>query len=267
MRGADPWARLLYIAMWNWADDSGRGTANPRELAAFAFPDDEDPIAPTVAELPSLLAEVRGRWGVIFYEVGGRRYYAIPAWEKHQRNERKANSRHPAPDEGTQYDPGPSDQGKRPDRRKASEVPSHSGGNTVQSNGRSGPGTGEQGNRGTGETDSLRSSGAHAPTELITAHAVVAAWVEAMDVAPSQGQRNQVGKLAKELLANNDPHRVLAAARQAGAKGFATIDRELTAMAARPLRAVAGGRQFPAPGYDQNGDPLRDPKTGVLMER
>jgi hypothetical protein len=271
MRGADPWARLLFIAMWNWADDTGRGTANVRELAAFAFPDDEDPLAPTVAELPSLLAEVRGRWDVIFYEVSGRRYYAIPSWEGHQRNERRAKSRHPAPDEGKEYDPGPPDQGKRRGTRKSTEVPSHIDGSTAHTHGRSGPGTGEQGNRGTGETDSLRSSGATAPTEVtdITPRVVVSAWVEAMnanEVAPTQGMRNQVGKLAKELLANNDPDRVMAAARQAGAKGYATIDRELTAMAGRPLRAVNGIR-FPAPGYDENGDPLRDPKTGAWMER
>ena len=29
---AGPWARLLFIALWNWADDYGRGTANMKEL-------------------------------------------------------------------------------------------------------------------------------------------------------------------------------------------------------------------------------------------
>jgi hypothetical protein len=151
MRGADPWARLLFIAMWNWADDCGRGTANNRELAAFAFPDEEDPIAPTAAELPSLLTEVRGRWGVIFYEVGGRRFYAIPTWDVHQRNERRAKSRHPGPEEGTEYDPDPSDQPKLNGQRRFTEVPSHRVGSSVAVRGSSVPGTGEQGNRGTGE--------------------------------------------------------------------------------------------------------------------
>lgn len=82
----------------------------------------------------------------------------------------------------------------------------------------------------------------------IDAGAVVAAWVEgceANDVRPSSSQRGQVGKLARELLAaGNDPQRVVDAARAAGAKGFATIDRELTAMAGR--RPAAAGLEAPA---------------------
>lgn len=216
MRDLDPWARLLFIAMWNWADDSGRGVANARELAAFAFPDEDDTIAPTVAELPTLLAEIRGRFGVVFYTVGGRRYYEIPTWDKHQRNEKRAKSKHPGPDEGHEYDPGPPDQGKSegPKRNaevpphsrgssatrsrkvaegaagsvgrgrggassdtcddpalgetslgdnysksgpdlQVSEVPPHSSGNTAESRGSSGTGTGEQGNRGTGEEETF----------------------------------------------------------------------------------------------------------------
>ncbi|WP_394621258.1 HNH endonuclease [Lentzea sp. JNUCC 0626] len=75
------------------------------------------------------------------------------------------------------------------------------------------------------------------PGSDTTAGEVVAAWVEALTangVQPSSAQRGQVGRLARELLAHNEPGRVLAAARSAGAKGFATIDRELTVMAAKP---------------------------------
>lgn len=112
MRGANPWARLLFVAMWNWADDAGRGTANVRELHGFAFPDDEDPITPVLTELPALLVEVRDRWDVQFYKVAGRRYYAIPSFDQHQRTERKAQGRHPGPEEGEPYDPGPLAQGR-----------------------------------------------------------------------------------------------------------------------------------------------------------
>lgn len=151
MRGLDPWARLLFIAMWNWADDAGVGTANVRELAAFAFPDEDDPIAPTVTELPSLLSEVRGRFGVVFYTVGGRRYYAIPSFDRHQRNERKAASKYPGLEEGTQYDPIAPDQPIRASERKYTEAPSQSDGSADGGDGYSALGTGEQGNRGTGE--------------------------------------------------------------------------------------------------------------------
>ena len=37
---AGPWARLCFIALWNWADDYGRGTANLKELEGFIFPND-----------------------------------------------------------------------------------------------------------------------------------------------------------------------------------------------------------------------------------
>lgn len=86
------------------------------------------------------------------------------------------------------------------------------------------------------------------PKAKITAGDVVAAWVDATTangVKPTSSLKAQVGRTARELLqAGNDPGRVLVAAAQAGAKGYATIDRELTAIAARPrthLRAVGSG--------------------------
>lgn len=74
------------------------------------------------------------------------------------------------------------------------------------------------------------------PPEEINAATVVAAWVDASranDAEPSKAQIGQVGKAAKELLAKNDPNLVLKAAKEAGGKGYASIDRELTALAAR----------------------------------
>ena len=99
----DPWARLLYIAMWNWADDFGRGTANPKELAGFAFPNDE---SITAADIRRMLGGIRRGFGVKFYKLGGRTYYAIPSWGLHQKVDHRATtSRHPSPDEGDDWDP------------------------------------------------------------------------------------------------------------------------------------------------------------------
>ncbi|TDH44772.1 hypothetical protein E2F47_27795 [Mycobacterium eburneum] len=119
-------ARLFYIAMWNWADDYGIGTANPRQLIGFAFPNDPDV---TDAEFPRLCTEVADCFGVEFYTVNSRPYYAIPSWEKHQKNERRAKSRNPSPDQGIPFTHG----------------------NSASTHGSSGTGTGEPGNRGTGE--------------------------------------------------------------------------------------------------------------------
>ena len=122
-------ARLFFIALWNWADDYGVGTANAKQLIGFAFPNDDDV---SVADFPCLRTEVATCYDVAFYEVDGRHYFAIPSWEKHQKNERRAQGKHPGPD-------------------KAERFISDTHGTSAQTHGSSGPGTGEQGNRGTGE--------------------------------------------------------------------------------------------------------------------
>ena len=146
----DPMWRLLYIAMWNWADDSGRGTAEARELMGFAFPRDEDM---TLEEFRRGLGEVRRVFGVEFYTLGGRSYYSIPSWEKHQKIDRRSQSRHPGPEEGETYDPTAKPQ-VRPNNTEHSTEPAESPPSPRRD---SGAGTGEQGNRGTGEQGNIKS--------------------------------------------------------------------------------------------------------------
>lgn len=110
---ADLAPRLLYMAMWNWADDSGRGTANLKELEAFAFPHDK------IAELPrrssgnsatvwrsfaELFWETVLAYGVTLYEVGGRRYYEICSFRDHQSKYFRPDSALPSPDDGQIWD-------------------------------------------------------------------------------------------------------------------------------------------------------------------
>ena len=134
---AGPWARLLYIALWNWADDFGRGTANLKELEGFAFPNDStftDRSGNTV-QFRDVVAEVAECFGVVFYTVDERPYFEIPGWDRHQRNERRAKaSKYPSPQV----------------RAGVAEIPC----NRADVPSISGPGTGEQGNRGTGESTS-----------------------------------------------------------------------------------------------------------------
>jgi len=133
----DPWARLLFVAMWNWADDNGVGTAIPRELLGFAFPNDDE-ITP--ADLRRMLVEIRRAFGVKFYTVSGRPYYAIPSWEKHQKFDRRSKGKHPGPEEAETvlY------QDECKDSTESHESPSSARRDSVA-------GTGEQGNRGTGD--------------------------------------------------------------------------------------------------------------------
>ena len=93
--------RLLYIAMWQLADDWGRGAFIPRELLGFAFPMDEEM---TSAEISAGCREISGVFGTVFYTVGKRHYFSIPSWEKHQRIDKRAKaSKFPAPEDGEPY--------------------------------------------------------------------------------------------------------------------------------------------------------------------
>lgn len=140
----DPYWRLLFIAMWNWADDYGRGTCEPRELMGFAFPHDDEM---TVGEFRRGLGGIHRVFGVKFYRVAGRSYYLIPTWEKHQKIDKRAKgSKYPAPEEGQPFDP------VSWQVTSVSENPAeHSEESPESSMGHTEPSTLEQGNRGTGE--------------------------------------------------------------------------------------------------------------------
>ena len=117
--------RLLYIAMWNWADDYGIGDATPLRLIGFAFPNDDIP----VADYPRILSDVSGSFGVVYFQHCGRPFYVIPTWETHQRTEKRAKPREgllkAAQDAITAAQDVVAD-----NPRKVSDVPTHSGGSS-----------------------------------------------------------------------------------------------------------------------------------------
>lgn len=244
--------RLTFIGLWTYVDDEGRCKYDPRLIRAAIWPL-SDRTADDVDD------DIRGLTEaslITHYVVSERSYLAVNSWGEHQRINRKTNSKIPGPSEGAIVPLT---------RHNATSRSPHGASSEEVHRERKGTGNRE----GKPIANAIGADEPPAEPTDITPRVVVAAWVEAMTangVTPTQSMRNAVGKTAKELLASNDPTRVMAAARQAGARGFATIDRELTAMAGRPLRAVSGNPR-PAPGYDANGDPLRDPKTGAWMER
>lgn len=142
---ASPRARLLYIAMWGWADDYGVGEWTYRELLGYAFPHDDEI---GNAELQSLLTEVATCFCTVFYVIDGRRFYYIPAWDKHQKNERRAQGKHPLPDAP--------DASVDADFHSSAEMR----GTSVRTHGDTASGTGEQGNIGTGEQGNRGSAAA-----------------------------------------------------------------------------------------------------------
>jgi hypothetical protein len=89
----DPYARLLFIALWTQADREGRLKDRPREIKIAAFPYDK-------VDIDALLGSLTGKNLIIRYKVGGERYIAIPTFTRHQRpHKHETASQIPAPQE------------------------------------------------------------------------------------------------------------------------------------------------------------------------
>ena len=146
-------ARLAYIGAWCWADDTGRGTFNPKELEGFIFPNDDIATLSRgeFTDFGGVWRQVAATFGLIVYEVDGRSYYQIPSWDKHQRVRQGRGSRFPGPD-------SPNAHVLNGSRGHGEEWPQMAA--TCR---QSPPGTGEQGNRGTGEQRSTAAKAAATP--------------------------------------------------------------------------------------------------------
>lgn len=133
--------RIFYQALWCWADDFGVGETNLNGLLGFAFPDSD---GFTAQDVRKFCADCARNFSVTFYTVRGRHYYAVSTWEKHQKLEKRTERRR---------NPTPDDPDATPDLRiydcadSAPEMPRRNGAEIRKV----GAGTGEQGNRGTGE--------------------------------------------------------------------------------------------------------------------
>jgi hypothetical protein len=151
---ADLACRLLYQALWCWADDSGHGTCNLKELEAFAFPHD------AIRDLPrrkcgspacicgisgavwrnfaEILHETAQAYDLVLYIVRRRRYYLIPAFKDHQSKYWRAETAFPEPEEGSIWDLTSEYGPFRSQTCDSSpEFPEHSRGNSAASSGNS----------------------------------------------------------------------------------------------------------------------------------
>ena len=83
-------ARLLFIALWNYADDYGCGRYLPKGIGGFAFPHEDVDVVPWLKEL-----EDSGR--IIKYVVDSENFFHIPSWDRHQKPQNPGKRRIPAP--------------------------------------------------------------------------------------------------------------------------------------------------------------------------
>lgn len=90
-------ARLLYIALWNLADEHARLNGDPQWIKGQVFSYDDDIDAAVIGKLLEEL-EAPALGAVIAYEVDGDPYLFLPKLDRHQRLEpEKVKSRLPAP--------------------------------------------------------------------------------------------------------------------------------------------------------------------------
>lgn len=87
-----PNARLLFIGLWTFSDDSGIHPANAMRLKMEIFPADQF----SKADVQAMIDELKAVDLVREYEVNGERYWSVTGW-KHQRID-QPTYKHPLPD-------------------------------------------------------------------------------------------------------------------------------------------------------------------------
>lgn len=85
-----PLARLYFIGLWNFSDDSGNVEYSPKQLKMRIFPGDN-------CEIDTLTEELAKFSLVAIYEVEGRKYLNLPNFTKHQVINRPSRSKIPPP--------------------------------------------------------------------------------------------------------------------------------------------------------------------------
>lgn len=111
-------ARLLYIAMWNQADEHGRLQGDPRFIKGSCLPYDDDI---SLTDVERLIAEIEAAGRAQRYEHDGDPYIFLPKLAGHQRLEpEKVPSRLPAPPSKPDPDPD-KDTGAISSERRADE--------------------------------------------------------------------------------------------------------------------------------------------------
>lgn len=90
--------RLLFVGLWSYVDDNGVGEDREAMIAADLFADDlsRDP-RETFERVSRGLSNLSDEGRIVRYEVRGRRFLAVINWGKHQRIDKPAKPRFPAP--------------------------------------------------------------------------------------------------------------------------------------------------------------------------
>ena len=119
-----PLARLLFVGLWNFVDDYGRGEYSPVRIKMQILPADS-------ADIRELLAEISGAGLVTIYTIGGKDYFQVVNFSKHQKIDKRTQSKYPSPPKSPDKSPeitlegkGKEGKGKEEDAPAAVAAPS-----------------------------------------------------------------------------------------------------------------------------------------------
>lgn len=93
-----PFARLLFIGLWNFADDEGRMPYSIRKIKMQIFPSDH-------TDLSGEFGEIRGASLIEIYTFENVEYLQINNFSKHQKIDKRSNSKYPPPPESPRFTP------------------------------------------------------------------------------------------------------------------------------------------------------------------
>ena len=136
--------RLLFIGLWSYVDDHGRGKDDVALIVAALYP--HDMVAnprDTVAKVRDGLARLSEANLILRYTVASRTYFLVTGWGRHQRVDKPKASRIPEPTE--------EENGTFPQNDAIRDTVAKVRDDVATPRDTLAPGTGEQGNRGTGE--------------------------------------------------------------------------------------------------------------------
>ena len=84
-----PFSRLLFIGLWNFADDEGRMVFSLGRIKMQIFPGDS-------LDISELFGEIRGKL-VEIYTIDNIEYLQITGFSRHQKIDKRMSSKYPAP--------------------------------------------------------------------------------------------------------------------------------------------------------------------------
>lgn len=85
-------ARLMFIGMWNFADDLGRLPYSPKSIKAQIFPSDDI----SLDTIRGMIKELSSNGLILIYYVEDKEYLQITGWQ-HQRIDKPQPAKYPAP--------------------------------------------------------------------------------------------------------------------------------------------------------------------------